>query len=335
MDEDSIELALKLQIEDLQEIISKHDPKGKAAAIKAPPDNIQAAQEQILSLENAIAELQGFRLVRSMARALRDDQEVLNLLLDEEQRASRDRNMALQMGGRSREQSIELPIGRIDSDSLRQFESLSLGDETEASVQDETMSVISLGSCVTAVTGETSQWGGSRKENQVLGECTVCTDRAITTKLSCPQGTSEQRHEYCGPCIVRLFEAAIKDESLFPPRCCRQEIPVPLVRNVLTDLIVSDIEEKRIEYTTQDRTYCSNTSCAAFIAPGLIEDNVGLCTQCGYSTCAVCKSGMHKGECPEDLAVQATFALAREQGWQQCSGCKSIVSISTGCNHMT
>jgi hypothetical protein len=69
------------------------------------------------------------------------------------------------------------------------------------------------------------------------------------------------------------------------------------------------------------------------------------CAQCDMLLCAACRSPWHEGfSCeefknlpedvrrPEDLEA---ILLAEKEGWKQCSQCKSIVSISSGCNHMT
>lgn len=142
-------------------------------------------------------------------------------------------------------------------------------------------------------------------------------------------------HEYCRDCLQGLFTAAIQDDSLFPPKCCRQPITLPKVRIYLTSDLVRQYEAKKIEYDTLDKTYCSNASCSRFIEIDDATHDRVACEDCQQVTCTMCKGNMHMGDCPKDKSLQATLALADEQGWKRCDGCKSVIELSTGCNHIT
>jgi hypothetical protein len=71
------------------------------------------------------------------------------------------------------------------------------------------------------------------------------------------------------------------DDSLFPPRCCRQPITTGSVRVFLTAELVIQYEQKKIELDTPDRTYCSNPLCSAFIRLEDITDKQASCPDCG------------------------------------------------------
>jgi hypothetical protein len=83
------------------------------------------------------------------------------------------------------------------------------------------------------------------------------------------------RHIYCVGCLRNLFTASLQDETLMPPRCCRQEIPVALAQ--LTPEEIEEFNAKRLENSTVDRLYCSQPTCSAFIPPALIVNSVGTC----------------------------------------------------------
>lgn len=73
------------------------------------------------------------------------------------------------------------------------------------------------------------------------------------------------RHEYCRACLEDLFETAMRDESLFPPRCCLQPILMATVRIFLKSELVQVFEKKKVEFETSNRTYCYLPTCSAFI----------------------------------------------------------------------
>ncbi|KAG5952699.1 hypothetical protein E4U57_005889 [Claviceps arundinis] len=57
-----------------------------------------------------------------------------------------------------------------------------------------------------------------------LRRCAGCaSDVAL---IGCPCS-----HDYCSDCMANLFNAAIGDESMFPPRCCKMGIPIDLVQS--------------------------------------------------------------------------------------------------------
>ena len=74
---------------------------------------------------------------------------------------------------------------------------------------------------------ETTQLIGKGKLGETpvfTGPCIICGDelpQEEILRLSCGD-------QYCHVCLVDLFNSAMKDESLFPPRCC-EEIPLSIV----------------------------------------------------------------------------------------------------------
>lgn len=87
-------------------------------------------------------------------------------------------------------------------------------------------------------------------------------------------------HAYCLGCLRDLFKASMQDESLMPPRCCRQVIPLALAKLKPTE--IEDFNAKLLEYSTADRLYCSQPTCSTFIPPTFILNNVGTCPKYVY-----------------------------------------------------
>ncbi|KFY00532.1 hypothetical protein O988_03272 [Pseudogymnoascus sp. VKM F-3808] len=181
---------------------------------------------------------------------------------------------------------------------------------------------------------ESSTWAASRVTgiNSIKSHCEACGDETDFVDI----GPVPCRHEYCRDCLQSLFKAAITDESLFPPRCCGQQIPLDKVRIFLTSELAQAFIEKKIEFETLNKTYCSVQTCSAFIDNSNISGNVGTCHECSSTTCTLCKAAAHnRDECPNDPALQQILDMVRENGWQRCNSCSSVVELNHGCYHIT
>ncbi|ETN42268.1 uncharacterized protein HMPREF1541_04209 [Cyphellophora europaea CBS 101466] len=155
-------------------------------------------------------------------------------------------------------------------------------------------------------------------------QCTICLDSKTWVEVF----QAPCRHEYCGDCIRTLFQESYKDESLFPPRCCKQTIPITgkFLALFLPTSIRNRYATRSIEVTTTDRTYCNK--CNTFILPRTTEDNVAVCSACKARTCSKCKRAAHTGDCTTDPAEHKVLRLAKEQGWQRCAVAVTNSAIS-------
>lgn len=190
--------------------------------------------------------------------------------------------------------------------------------------------VKSFGPCTIGARSSTEDESSYHHWDAHYHECITCMDEFPACHLI----TAPCGDRYCKTCIGQLFNFATKDESLFPPRCCRQPIPLETATPMLTGAQVQSFLEKRVEFDTPNRTYCHNTTCGAFVAPDNISGEIAVCT-CGAWTCIVCRSAAHEDECPEDPAYASLMAFAAAQRYQTCQQCKRLVELSIGCNHMT
>lgn len=177
--------------------------------------------------------------------------------------------------------------------------------------------------------GDDDNGGGS----SMLGSlnCAACGDNkpaSQTYKAPCA-------HAYCNDCITQLCEDSLRDDSLFPPRCCRRDMALSAFRTLLTPELASRVELKTIEHDTIDKTYCARRDCSTFILPTNILDNRGTCADCATETCTRCKEVAHLGHCEPPGDDTAVLHLAEEQGWRRCFRCRAIVELNLGCNHMT
>ncbi|KAI5274971.1 hypothetical protein E4T47_02025 [Aureobasidium subglaciale] len=102
-------------------------------------------------------------------------------------------------------------------------------------------------------------------------DCIVCGCREHTTLMyASPCG-----HFYCHSCINLRFESAIHDETLWPPRCCRQDWPdVSEFSDILQGNVwrcaLSKVAEVKVP--VQARLYCAG--CSAWTPRELAFDHV-------------------------------------------------------------
>lgn len=189
----------------------------------------------------------------------------------------------------------------------------------------------------TTLQPESSAWGASRaaKAKQKLGHRVACGD----TKDFFDVARVPCDHEYCRECLTSLFQASMKDESLFPPRCDGQAIPLNQVRFFLPVELAKEFEERSVELSAKNRVYCHDPRCSTFIPlPTPVERMEGNWLSCPAfekTTCTICKAAAHTGDCPDDTALQQLLDTAGNEQWQRCYQCHRFVELEQGCNHMT
>jgi len=141
---------------------------------------------------------------------------------------------------------------------------------------------------------------------------------------------------------VSLVSSAATDESLFPVRCCRINIPVESFTRYLSPELLVTFQAKAKEFGTlaNARVYCHIATCSVFL--GSAEEvkrnkhNSLRCDNCRIETCVDCRQRAHPNDtCQQNNATEQVRDFARSQGWQTCPQCQRIIELSVGCNHMT
>jgi hypothetical protein len=149
-----------------------------------------------------------------------------------------------------------------------------------------------------------------------LTTCVACTEKYLEPyTFPVPCG-----HRYCDDCLTTLFENAVKDESMYPPRCCGKVIPLASVRSILGPNLLAAVANKATKFESTDRTYCSNPSCHGFISPGSIVRNIALCLKCGKCTCSICQGPRPPRKLPLRSQREAVARTGKEEAmailWQ-------------------
>ncbi|KIJ07211.1 hypothetical protein PAXINDRAFT_90782, partial [Paxillus involutus ATCC 200175] len=168
--------------------------------------------------------------------------------------------------------------------------------------------------------------------------CVICQDSIHGPEIRAPCG-----HHYDIACLTGLFQAAIRDETLYPPRCCRQNIPVAQVQLHLSQALITEFQRKSEESGTLKRVYCSSPTCGRFLGP-LLEGSSGCkvytcpTPTCKRRTCGSCReqySRVVSHVCPPVADTAQVLTLGRTAGWSRCPGCSQMIELNMGCFHMT
>lgn len=329
MDDESAELILQLTIEDGQQFQSGQKSKGRECDFSDMELAVQLSQEFNESLYSF---LQDRKMTRSVAQAVTNDGAILAALHAAEQQADQDRRLATQlsngvesMSGGSSDSTMsedldEETIKELGARYISNGPEFYTGSRVQPPSEHEKMP-------------ESSGWAATRPPKAVLdlSRCVACTD----DKLAYDVTRAPCRHEYCRDCLSQLFESAMMDESLFPPRCCKEQIPLdPRMKIFLSPALVDRFVKKMPELESKNRTYCFATSCSVFIPADRIDGDIATCPQCNRTTCITCKAAAHSGDCPKDTALQQLITTAQDPNWQRCYQCRRMVELETECNHM-
>jgi hypothetical protein len=320
-DEQTLALIVELQLDD----VNRYSSKGKQREGDLS-DEALAIQMQKEELDGISTFLSDRRIIKSMATAVHVDPPVSMDVASQEIVAKQDRDLPTRLNGSAlipRTSSIQSDQPQtLDDELLTNLQTLHVG-RTESSNYPATRDAYYYGG-----QAESSSQALSRGEQTEV--CEACREEVNIFEVArAPCG-----HVYCRTCLRDLFEAAMTDESLFPPRCCRLHISPEENCVFLTAELIQRFDKKKIEFATENRTYCCMPTCSTFIESQYISGDIATCPNCSSKTCAICK-GAHEGDCPSDVALQQTLEVAERNEWQRCYACRTLIELDHGCNHIT
>ncbi|MCJ1464974.1 hypothetical protein MMC07_003589 [Pseudocyphellaria aurata] len=317
MDDATAALILELQNQDIEELSHARKGKGRHGE-ESDADLAVAAYQQ--ELQHSTTILADRRMCRSLAQAVICDAAILHESRVQEDTAVRDRVLARSLDTRGAPPVTQNQVSAedvLDDGFIARLTTLYISHRDEDVPQDGN-----------SAAAESSAWAESRRKPSAvaLRRCSICySEKPLFEIFRTPCG-----HDYCQECLSTLFQLATTDETLFPPRCCRQQIPLQLAKLYLSSALIRTFEEKSIEFKSPNRTYCSQPTCSTFISPENIEGDRATCPTCGTRTCTICKNDAHRGDCPEDTATQQILETGLENGWQRCYNCRRLVELDHG-----
>jgi hypothetical protein len=209
LDEADRQAIIAVQLADIEEALALSNRKGKAkeGASISPADH--ALQHYRDHLSNAATILADAKLAASIDQALNADAEVLGQAFQEEEQALRDRELALSL---AEEEDEIVPETRFNPEIIYESIGRALVPHTPGANPRLPMGY---------ATGSGTSHNGSSTSLVRELECCSCLEFRYCVTAPCGDG-------YCHRCLTQVFTKACTDEELFPPRCCREEIPLHL-----------------------------------------------------------------------------------------------------------
>lgn len=307
MDAASTALILQILQDDLQDVLRRIGRPGNL-----PTDQEFALRDWEAQLQQFSATFTDHQMAQSMSNAVQNDGVALTIAVEEERRTLADRVTAIRADGHD----VPAP------EQLMQRANAAM-----AGLVGDPPTLVNAQGFLLDPGADLTDHKLDSHERFPCSSCVAVYHSSELMKARCG-------HVYCRHCATQLIELSFVDESLFPPRCCRLEFPVSTVRQFLGLDIANRYDEKSIERKDPYRTYCSNPLCAQYIFPAQVTSYVGTCRCCAQRTCTLCKRAEHpQSPCPEeDIEV---LVLAEQEGWRRCPGCRNVVELKDGCNHIT
>jgi E3 ubiquitin-protein ligase RNF144 len=338
MDPATAKLAIQLQLDDIDDLLdSLYD------SIDLPDGDARTGFEMMRTdLQQQLQIFEGQVLTLKILREEHDSRVAFSRLLEEERQAASDHQLAMRLAGLAvsdpevkRGETYEASLRSVSDDgSDEQWE---MAKELYAAVFERE---VGYPAPINGIRTTKASEVKSTSKSTVLGsetltKCCVCME-IVPSKNTLTLACQPEAHTYCRPCLVDLFTSALTNTTLFPPRCCKIPIPLDTCRALLPRKLVKDFDLKVEELATPNPTYCANAECSKFIRPKDIKAETGTCVFCEEKTCVRCKCAGHdKSLCPSDPHVQLLMDVAKRSKWQQCTKCKNMVELATGCFHMT
>ncbi|KAI1760069.1 hypothetical protein GGR53DRAFT_104205 [Hypoxylon sp. FL1150] len=176
-------------------------------------------------------------------------------------------------------------------------------------------------------------------DSKQVKTCSACGDEFPADHLQ----ELDCKHYYCKDlCLEHLFMVAFESTPFRPVRCCN-EISEQQLREMcffLPDQLMAYSVKAEEARASVDKLYCHNPLCGAYIPQGTRNRRVGTCIRCHRKTCKSCRQKSHFGACDttaqdaDRQALEPVYRLAREEGWQACPKCYSLIERLDGCSHM-
>ncbi|CAG8427472.1 unnamed protein product [Penicillium salamii] len=317
-DRQNKEAILRLLHEDLMAL--KGAAKGKQRAGKLTDFGlaIKSMQDDIQNMERSIKDQSQ---AHSTSSAVLTDQSILMSLAREERIANEDHRLAVALNNGQRLRRLRPANTKPEPDD---------NIDAVSTIMEDLMTRMS-------VLNEPDNGEGSSRaisSHQPMARRVRCV--SCLEKCDSVLSVGKCGHEYCLDCTREMFLGSIRDEELYPPRCCGNVLPPGVAMRVLNYSELREFSHRALEWTAKSRVYCADPTCSTFIPTFAIENDQGTCPKCHQQTHLPCRSLVHHGmDCPMDESLPLVLDIAKAKGWKRCPHCRTMVELLRGCNHMT
>lgn len=173
------------------------------------------------------------------------------------------------------------------------------------------------------------------------------TEEEAQDCISCGTRTRDVRRLTCGhlwgrTCLYTMIEFAMQWEGNFPARCCQKidEVEMKELAPFLGEGIVQRYLDKaeEMEAPRDQRVYCANPRCSAFLGRRSSESRSHRCPKCDTSTCLACsveEKPNDRHQCPPHIVTVSHKELIESGKLQQCPSCPEVIELREACNHIT
>ncbi|KAF3919473.1 hypothetical protein ABW21_db0209767 [Orbilia brochopaga] len=261
-DDDDLLVALAMQMDELQ--LTRESYKGKERLGEQPDGHV--ALDYFYDILSDVATFYSDqKMANSIANAVYQDAPAIQAFVAAENTATRDREQALRMENATAPATTTLDNDDTASVFTDYERYTTLPPHIFVSLSDEDDDV-----------GESEAGPSTRPQAKALDcfaeqiTCGVCNEHVSAgISVRCPCG-----HIYCRECLRRVASTAIKDESMYPLKCCRQEVPAETLMKVLAASECQQYMDVGVEYATADlvhakRNFVTNAVCNGRIAHAL------------------------------------------------------------------
>ncbi|AEC07797.1 RING/U-box protein with C6HC-type zinc finger [Arabidopsis thaliana] len=176
--------------------------------------------------------------------------------------------------------------------------------------------------------------------------CNICLNDDINADQMF--SVDKSGHMCCSECVKRHIEVRLLEGSLItcPHYRCNSLLTSVRCGNLLTPKLNKMWEQKTKDelIPVMDRVYCPNPRCSTLMSETELSGlNIGVrrcCVKCGEPFCVKCKVSWHNNlSCDEYKTLHPNPTendgrlrdLANEKSWRQCSKCKHMIELSSGC----
>ncbi|KAL6276265.1 hypothetical protein ACE6H2_019866 [Prunus campanulata] len=164
-------------------------------------------------------------------------------------------------------------------------------------------------------------------------------------------------HKYCLACMKHHVEVNLRSGIVAqcPHKDCKCEVNIITCKKFLSpelaDIMIERIKESSIPVT--EKVYCAFPMCSALMSKtevlehtktSFVSEGGRKCMKCQRYFCVNCKVPWHYDMNCYDYQGSETYSLTEEQLlkslammklWRQCSNCKHMVELDSGCYHIT
>ncbi|KAI4680294.1 uncharacterized protein J4E84_007942 [Alternaria hordeiaustralica] len=303
MDPETTRIVLKLQLDDVHAILKALPNTSNDGAVNSERVAFAALRDE---LTRKWQEVHGRVFAHNMIRKENAGRESFRKLLNEEQQAERDHDMACTLAGQPVPQR---PVVSVDN-----------GVHNNAAAQrQEPIDHRTLASNNLRFDLSGTQIAPSRVE-LLHNKKRPAEDDARPTSAS----SNFKR--------ARVDDVDDEDRNSITPYTHNSTLKKRTAR--VDPATLREEDDGRTKRTKLDPQVDAAPVADATHVPSSETVCIAACMKCTQKTCVTCKKKQHTGLCLEDQDVKKLMEVAKAKRWKTCPKCKEMIELEAGCYHI-